>query len=602
MEKISRTATGLEISEEMWHRLLRPTRHGHCDSWNGRAWQLSSDTATGESRIVALDDTETYLTLGNFTPSSSLYGYGGPTWCAVSPDLAIAVCDVTSVIIGFSPAGNEMFRFQLPGALSWGWPQAISPDDVLLIADFGECHREIVSLNFSTGIFRTKYRSSSLLGDLTVNPARTAAWIEWDASTMPWEGAKLVECRVDDEIFNPADRHNVPNSPVAQPIWRGESLLCSVESGEWFSLRSISKVSTIAAPDVIGEFRPDWYLGWKWIVPCDNGVLAACALESRVNYFWWSDTGELSSVPGGPPSLSYLVSTTRGAIAVGSNSQCERIIREFDAVSMSWRTISGREVDPDAAVKRTSEGVPFVLHPATRVVKPRSRRKLRGLIVTLHGGPTGYAGFGYSTTTEILCASGFDLANVDYRGSASYGRSFRRSLNGHWGVFDAEDVAQVVESARRSGRYDNERIFLRGSSAGGLTALMASQMCEVAGVVSHYGVTDLSALFRTTHEFERAYTEVLAGPPEGWQSRSPLSSVPHLTCRALMTHGDADRVVPIELSRSYVQLLQANGSDVTYLEISGAGHGYREPSDLRRVLQAEIDFYSQPTSSQEPRG
>ena len=100
-----------------------------------------------------------------------------------------------------------------------------------------------------------------------------------------------------------------------------------------------------------------------------------------------------------------------------------------------------------------------------------------------------------------------------------------------------------------AGRLDRQRMAIRGSSAGGMTALNALAAGEgFAACVSWYGVTDLLGLAATTHDFEAHYTDRLIGPLPGsrrlYEERSPVHRAGSIKGSVLLLQGTEDPVVP----------------------------------------------------------
>ena len=80
-----------------------------------------------------------------------------------------------------------------------------------------------------------------------------------------------------------------------------------------------------------------------------------------------------------------------------------------------------------------------------------------------------------------------------------------------------------------AGRVDGRRMAIRGTSAGGLTALGALVRSDrFAGAASWYGVTDLESLAADTHDFESRYVDALVGPLAGG-GRAPTGPGPRST-------------------------------------------------------------------------
>src|SRR5207249_11952228 len=65
--------------------------------------------------------------------------------------------------------------------------------------------------------------------------------------------------------------------------------------------------------------------------------------------------------------------------------------------------------------------------------------ELPPLVVRTHGGPTAAVGSGLNLGIQLLTSRGIAVVGVDYRGSTGYGRSYRRRLEGNWGIVDVED-------------------------------------------------------------------------------------------------------------------------------------------------------------------
>jgi dipeptidyl aminopeptidase/acylaminoacyl peptidase len=226
------------------------------------------------------------------------------------------------------------------------------------------------------------------------------------------------------------------------------------------------------------------------------------------------------------------------------------------------------------------------------------------LIVFVHGGPTGSATPGLDLTRHFFTSRGFAVVTVDYAGSDGYGRDFRRSLWGEWGVADAEDCLDMARALAARGDVDPHRLAIRGTSSGGLTALNACRIGAAAtapgfkAVVAWSGVTDLVAQAANTHDFEARYTDRLIGPLPAaltrYQERSPVHHADELAASGaavLLLQGTEDPIVPAAQASALRDAITAAGGHCELLLFEGEGHGFRQAGSMTMALETELAFY-----------
>jgi flagellin len=76
---------------------------------------------------------------------------------------------------------------------------------------------------------------------------------------------------------------------------------------------------------------------------------------------------------------------------------------------------------------------------------------------------------GLRLAIQFWTSRGFAVLDVNYSGSSGYGRAYRDSLAGQWGVFDVQDCVNGARYLVEQGEVDGERLIIRGGSAGGFT-------------------------------------------------------------------------------------------------------------------------------------
>lgn len=207
------------------------------------------------------------------------------------------------------------------------------------------------------------------------------------------------------------------------------------------------------------------------------------------------------------------------------------------------------------------------------------------VVVLLHGG-FWWARFDRTLMTPLaldLVARGWAVWNLEYRRVGEAGGGWPGTL---------ADVAAGVDHlvAMAAGAdLDIGRVVAVGHSAGGHLALWlaarpglpagapgAAPGVAVCGAVAQAGVTDLRRGWALDLG-PGACAGLLGGSPaevpERYQLASPIERLPIGDAVAqVLVHGTADRLVPIELSRTYASAAAAAGDRVDLVELPGAGH------------------------------
>ena len=219
------------------------------------------------------------------------------------------------------------------------------------------------------------------------------------------------------------------------------------------------------------------------------------------------------------------------------------------------------------------------------------------LLVISHGGPTSATTSGLRLSTQYWTSRGFAVVDVNYGGSTGYGRAYRERLKGQWGIVDVEDCINAARYLEKRGDVDGRRMAIRGGSAGGYTTLCALVFHDVfAAGASYFGVADLEELAKDTHKFESRYCDGLVGPyPEAaelYRQRSPVHFADRLSCPVILLQGLEDRVVPPSQAEHMIAALQARHVPFAYVAFPTEGHGFREATNIRRSVEAELYFYS----------
>lgn len=218
------------------------------------------------------------------------------------------------------------------------------------------------------------------------------------------------------------------------------------------------------------------------------------------------------------------------------------------------------------------------------------------LIVECHGGPTACSYPYLDLEIQYWTSRGFAFVDVNYGGSTGFGREYFKRLEGTWGILDVHDCISAAKTLAEKGLADPNRLVIRGGSAGGFTALAALAQSKIfAAGTSYYGVSDLELLYQAFHKFEAKYTDQLVAPyPEKVdviRERSPVNHIDKISSPILLLQGDEDKIVPPNQTFTIYEALKKKGIPTAMLLFKGEGHGFRQASNIKRALDAELYFY-----------
>ena len=462
-------------------------------------------------------------------------------------------------------------------------------------------------------------------------------WIQWDHPDLPWDDTTLW---VGD--LSPAGRLTGPrrvarpagvdggdsNESFFQPEWRTDGVLHVVTDRDgWWHLYRPDPSTDDLERLTTGNFEvatPQWVFGLSryalvgddvWFARREDGMdhLAVLSVDGKVT--------EVEPLSANSPatSISSLAAHGDGVVLVAASWTTEpalvavtrtstEVLREPRDLGLEsgWLPVPEQIEFPTCSPEGRPEGE---LERAHALVYPPSSPDHEApaderppLVVLVHGGPTGSVRTQLQLAVAFWTSRGFTVADVDYRGSTGYGRSYRHRLRGGWGVLDVDDcvaVARYLSSDERppTGQVDAERLAIRGGSAGGFTVLAALTFHDVFSAgASRYGIGDLAALAADTHKFETRYLDRLVGRwPEDeavYRERSPIHHVDRLATPLLLLQGSEDRVVPPAQAHAMADALREQGVPFELIEFPDEGHGFRKAANVVRALEAELAFFA----------
>lgn len=267
---------------------------------------------------------------------------------------------------------------------------------------------------------------------------------------------------------------------------------------------------------------------------------------------------------------------------------------------------------PDGPVRELARDYPALEAVALAPVRPVRFRARDGLVIpgylTLppgaaarslptvvlpHGGPESRDVAEFAPLVQLLASRGFAVFQLNFRGSAGYGAGFEAAGRRQWGRAMQDDVTDGTRWLVAEGIADAARLCIVGWSYGGYAALMgaAREPGLYRCAASIAGVSDLPRLARANSStyLTAQLTARRIGRP--WRdgdelaALSPVNRATDITAPVLLVHGDRDRVVDVDHSRTMQRALAAAGRPVTYVEIEGGDHALGRPAQRQRLFE-----------------
>lgn len=425
--------------------------------------------------------------------------------------------------------------------------------------------------------------------DTDVSVAGHVAWHGWDDPHMPWDRSTI---HVDGAPVLEGDFGAA--QPRFSPDGRHLAFLCDAHG--WLNLWVADGDGAGARPLLLEEYEhgePAWYEGLRsfaWspdstaiaferneegfgrlsVVDVGTGEVFERGKGVHRGLQWWD--GGITAVRSGARTpeqwiVVHPVLGDRAPIVVTESPVPDSLLVEPEV--LRWPAGDGTEIPGRLYTAKHPHG---------------------GLLVWIHGGPTGQSRVDWNRRVVGALASGWSVLVPDHRGTTGWGRAFAQALHGRWGEVDVDDSMAGIDHVLASGGFDADKVVVAGPSAGGFTVLhlMARFPGRFAAGIAWYPVSDLLAAQATTVPFEAHYFDVLI--PDGeLVERSPITEAERITDRLLVLHGEDDPVVGVEQSRALARVVP--GCELVTYPLEG--HGFRgveaRADEQRRVSDLLAD-------------
>lgn len=435
------------------------------------------------------------------------------------------------------------------------------------------------------------------------------AWISWNHPNMAWDNTELWVAELDENGLKNLRRIDPEYKEQAffQPQWGPHSELMVVsDKSNWWNLYQVQGQKLDLLFEVNSELgKPLWNFGTSTWAYYQGGILCTFVADGKGQLFKYQE-GKLTPLDLPYTSFSQIqVSGNTVAFIAGSSvkptalvSLQEKgkftVLRENTQLKVSAEDLSM----PSHITFPSKEGrVAYAyFYPPKNKQFQGKNGSLPPLIVKSHGGPTANCGANLNLEIQYWTSRGFAVVDVNYAGSTGYGRDYRKSLEGNWGIYDVQDCEAAALYLVNKGLVDKNKLAITGGSAGGYTTLAALTFTQTFQVgASHYGVSDLEALVKETHKFESRYLDRLVGPypkdREIYHARSPIYHVDKLSSPVIFFQGDEDKIVPLDQAQIMYEALLKKDIMTKLFVFKGEQHGFRIAANRVTVLEEQRKFF-----------
>ncbi len=213
------------------------------------------------------------------------------------------------------------------------------------------------------------------------------------------------------------------------------------------------------------------------------------------------------------------------------------------------------------------------------------------MVVLPHGGPAIRDTLEFNLFVQFLANRGYSVLQMNFRGSAGFGRRHLQSGYQQWGLQIQDDITDGVRWAIGQGIADPSRICIFGGSFGGFSALMGAvktpELYQCAASLN--GVTDILLWLRTRQSFtSRGILKTTVGDRfrgrEKLKSASPLYNVEKNNIPLLVLHGEKDEIVSVLHAKRFVRALQRDNKDVEFMYFDKGNHELSDPQDRTQLF------------------
>jgi len=196
---------------------------------------------------------------------------------------------------------------------------------------------------------------------------------------------------------------------------------------------------------------------------------------------------------------------------------------------------------------------------------------------------------------DLLTRKGYVVLDIDYRGSAGYGREWRTDVYDFLGGKDYEDHIDAIDYMVKNYSVDQKRIGAYGGSYGGFMAgmLVLRAPERIAAAAALRPVFDWKNYYAANPSYTAQRLGFPDKNPEAYKRSSPISYADKLERPLLILHGISDDNVHVQDSMQMMEKLIRLGK-TQYFEAMlypSENHGFVRPESWTDEYERILAFF-----------
>lgn len=196
---------------------------------------------------------------------------------------------------------------------------------------------------------------------------------------------------------------------------------------------------------------------------------------------------------------------------------------------------------------------------------------------------------------ELLTQRGYVVLDIDYRGSAGYGRDWRTDVYDFLGGKDMDDHIDAIDYMVKNYAVDPAKVGVYGGSYGGFMAEMLAMRApeKIAAAAALRPVADWKNYYASSPGYTAQRLGFPDKNPEAYKRSSPISYADKLERPLLILHGESDDNVHVQDSMQLVEKLIRLGK-TQYFEVMfypSENHGFARPESWTDEYERILAFF-----------